>query len=779
MTNHKVRWQGKWIWLSGLADTSNTYVFFRKIFRCNPGKKPFALLHITAGHFYRVYINGEFIGRGPDRSYFRDKIFHSYDISRLLKKGENIIAAQCHYLGHDENVLMERHASGPAGLIAQIELNGKVVARTDETWKTVRNTAYSMHTLPPTFHREWREDFFAAKEPKNWQALSFDDRFWNPAKVIAPAEGGPWTRLVPKETDELTAEIIKPINAYIDYPMYLKNETPEYLGYAFFNPIRTKPIRFPGDLRVWNKKQKSQKIIFDMGRVVAGYPRIDISKCNGGKIDVYYGCDLSMTHWDTIHLGKCPLVWTPFTLRGGRYFRLDISGAREPVSIRSVRWVRTNYPVEKRGRFNSSDKVLNAIWNMCVCSAETCGMEHIVDCVGREQVLWMMDFRFQAPQHYYYFGDTALARKCFRQFAVLQFNNGHILAYGPSARPKEEILAGIRGKKPHDWFGFNFYFIIAVWEHYQFTGDKKFLEEFYPVCRRCLGYYRSNEKNGFVHPGSIKGSSFVEWGYKGYVKNKNAAYSFTQALYYGARAAYQKICAEIGKKAEAAKTAERAKRLQRKFFETFVDSRTNRIADCVVGARRMMKNTAHPYIAAARFLENIPSKALNVWLKAISNRRLRPPRTGIGNTLAAEALMRHGKQAEAIRHISDYWGAMVEAGLPQTPEFFDMRAPKGSQTQWAPGYSMCHSYASLAGVLLQKIVLGARVEGKRVVISPCFARLASAKGVVPTTGGDVQISWRRRGKAIDLAVKAPKAVTVCFEPLNNKEKVNFRLETLK
>jgi len=128
MNNHAARWHSKWIWDSELGDTPNTYVFFRKQFRCSPSAKAKAMFHITAGHFYRAYINGKFIGRGPDRSYFRNKIFHSYDVSRLLQKGKNVIAVQVHFLGRTDLSIMERHAAGPAGLIAQMELNGKIIA---------------------------------------------------------------------------------------------------------------------------------------------------------------------------------------------------------------------------------------------------------------------------------------------------------------------------------------------------------------------------------------------------------------------------------------------------------------------------------------------------------------------------------------------------------------------------------------------------------------------------------------------------------------------------
>ncbi|MFA7160809.1 MAG: alpha-L-rhamnosidase C-terminal domain-containing protein, partial [Kiritimatiellia bacterium] len=106
------------------------------------------------------------------------------------------------------------------------------------------------------------------------------------------------------------------------------------------------------------------------------------------------------------------------------------------------------------------------------------------------------------------------------------------------------------------------------------------------------------------------------------------------------------------------------------------------------------------------------------------------------------------------------------------PEYFDPRSPN----RWTPGTSVCHSYASLAGVLLQQMILGGRVEGRRVTIAPWFGNLAFAKGVIPTLAGGVQIAWRRRGKEVELDVKAPKTVEIIFKPRDEREKINFLLK---
>ena len=86
----KAQWKASWIWTTNEQEKPNVYVLFRKTFDAPVlNKKSAAVLRATAGHFYRLYLNGKLVGRGPDRCYFREKIFHSYDVRSLLKNGKN------------------------------------------------------------------------------------------------------------------------------------------------------------------------------------------------------------------------------------------------------------------------------------------------------------------------------------------------------------------------------------------------------------------------------------------------------------------------------------------------------------------------------------------------------------------------------------------------------------------------------------------------------------------------------------------------------------------
>jgi len=58
-----------------------------------------AFIDITADDYYKLYINGRFIGQGPAPGYYFHYWYNRYDISDVLCKGENVVAVHVYYQG--------------------------------------------------------------------------------------------------------------------------------------------------------------------------------------------------------------------------------------------------------------------------------------------------------------------------------------------------------------------------------------------------------------------------------------------------------------------------------------------------------------------------------------------------------------------------------------------------------------------------------------------------------------------------------------------------------
>jgi hypothetical protein len=729
-------WTASWIWLEPVSP-AGTYALLRREFV--PARHGSAVwLYVTAGHHYHLWLNGREVGRGPDRGYFRAPFVHACEVTEWLRPGTNVLAARVHWYGEAQPHRVERHAAGPPGFLLQLEDAAGPLLGTDAGWQARRDPAYACPTEPASYHRCWKELYHAAREPAGWREAGAATAGWQPALVVAPAEGGPWHRLLPKLTPDMTADEVAPRNLYLTQRGGFVER--DYDRARLYDLIRTSPRQGDAPFTWHTAHQPRQELLFDLGEVLAGYPRLEFGPCpGGGQVEVYYGDSMDLTHWDTLVLGPEPLTWTPFSSRGARWFRLELTGAPAPVPLRRVRWVRTQYPVTRRATFASSDAELNAIWAVCTRSAERCAMEHFTDCVGREQVLWLMDFRFQALQHYHYFGDTALARKCLRQFAALQLPSGPVLCYGPSAPDLVQLEAGPTDRPPRDWFGFNFYYLLALREYADYSGDLALVRELLPVTRRLLAYYQAAEQDGFARHGALTSYTLVDWGYDA---AQDGPVAFMQALYYAALTAQAELCRSVGETAEAEALTTRAAALEARFFARFADLVSGLVADALVAGRPVLGHSVHAPTAALRFFAQVPPTVRAAALAALADPATRPSCTGFFTAHVCEALYRHGAADQALAALRRWWGAVVAAGLPQTPEVYPLDEPPGADVRWSPDYSRCHSYASLAGVLLQRWVLGATVEGATVRLREPLGGVTQVRGMVPTVAGDCHLEWR-------------------------------------
>ena len=79
-------------------DLVNQHMLVRKEFSLSEQTDK-AVIDITADDYYKLYINGKFVGQGPAQSYYFHYNFTRYDISRFLHEGDNIIAVHVYYQG--------------------------------------------------------------------------------------------------------------------------------------------------------------------------------------------------------------------------------------------------------------------------------------------------------------------------------------------------------------------------------------------------------------------------------------------------------------------------------------------------------------------------------------------------------------------------------------------------------------------------------------------------------------------------------------------------------
>lgn len=248
-------WSARFIW-DGTTNVNN-FAYFRKTFSIT--RQPsFAKVYVSAHDNYLLFLNGQFVGRGPARCdpyYFGQ--YNAYDITRLLKPGLNVFAALGHWQGTFINsgvnaqpyFLMEARLAYPDGSSATIGTDGswKVLAQTpfietDPTYfsdhlqkrlATSRDfataadlddpqlsadtvvirsgvqTRFIPNAGAPGSRNRCAIQFDSRREPAGWKMPGFDDSKWASATVLGQTDYHLFAQTAPAENEQ--AEL-KPIS---------------------------------------------------------------------------------------------------------------------------------------------------------------------------------------------------------------------------------------------------------------------------------------------------------------------------------------------------------------------------------------------------------------------------------------------------------------------------------------------------------------------------------------------------------------------------------------
>ena len=120
---HRESRVGDWIWTDTTQDRQECH-FVRVIELPEGSGVESALLRITADNFYRVYLDGHFIGQGSDW-----RVLTEYDITQLLTRGRHVLAV---------SVVNDFDFGGLlAGLRIRLRDGGEIEIPTDASWDLV------------------------------------------------------------------------------------------------------------------------------------------------------------------------------------------------------------------------------------------------------------------------------------------------------------------------------------------------------------------------------------------------------------------------------------------------------------------------------------------------------------------------------------------------------------------------------------------------------------------------------------------------------------------
>lgn len=484
-------------------------------------------INIACSGKYILYVNGNYVARGPVRYDRRWPQYDVLDISDELKTGGNVVAILCLYEGYGTGQSM----ISPPGLA--LELNARrdssphqLILCSDESWKSSEAEAFDCDAPRINGRQGSIEIFNAQLDEPDWTIPDFDDHHWPVVRVhkhalkvshlwnlkprdiplldetrqtangiIATGEGN--ARLLAAE--KATVRIWQNLQLFLDQTsLTLRNESPEAEA----------------------PSAETHKAILQLhafAKLYAGYLQLHVSGTAGQIIDCIYLEALPPATNGKLNLKSLitpenrPMdrfildegenhLEVAFGWKAFRYVLLVIHPSRSFPAIKKVSIVSREYPFRRLNRFMSSDPELNSIFEICQHTARICAQDAFVDSPSREQQQWIGDGRWTALVYFHLTGDSQLYRRMLVQIGQSQDFSGMIKPRHPDDHNNIPPIPA-----------FALSWISAFYEYFLHTGDLKLVREWWPNIEHLLAWFRRHQNDDGVLS-NVPGWFFIDWG---------------------------------------------------------------------------------------------------------------------------------------------------------------------------------------------------------------------------------------------------------------------------
>jgi alpha-L-rhamnosidase len=387
------------------------------------------------------------------------------------------------------------------------------------------------------------------------------------------------------------------------------------------------------------------------------------------------------------------------------------------------------YPVKYKGEFESSDALLNQIWETGAYTVHLCMGDDLWDAAKRDRGRWAGDIDVEGRVISDVFGDSVLLE-----------------------RTLTALVPG-EGKQVNGIPGYSALWVTSLASLYAHSGDDAFLKAHHSDLLRVLHSMSGavDDDGGFVN--RKKAWMFVDWA-PGLYGNTDEAQSGTALQYVKGFGAGAALLRSIGDETEAARMDAIAEKMKEKVRgELSADGAMS----WQIAALALQAGVMDSKDAWTRSLSKVKQDA-------VTDQQISP----YFNATVLDAMSQSGHDAEALRWMKAYWGGMLAEGATSFWESYDLRWPKDMphlslQADGTSGFfvSMAHGWSSGPTAWLSEHVLGVRdaKDGFRAVtIAPRLMGLTWARGAVPTPQGVIRVEDKRDGAVETIAIDVPRGV---------------------
>ena len=716
-------WEASWISPGFKEDTVlRPSPIFRKEFATNKEIKS-ATAYITAHGMYEAIINGQRIGNDyftPGWTVYNKRLqYQVYDVSGLLKKGENAVGVTLgsgwfrgslawndnkNLYGKELALLMQIDISYTDGSVKSII--------TDGSWKSSTGSiVYS-----EIYHGETVDNRL---EKTGWTMPGFKDDSWSGVKVQ-------------------------------DFPKNI-------LVATYNEPIRKHEIFKP--VKIFKTPAGEQ--VIDYGQNLVGFVQMKVSGKAGDQITLKFAEVLDKQgnfYTENLRAAKVTDVITlkgageeifepKFTFHGFRY--LKIEGYKDEIKPENFTAIALYSDMKPTGTFNCSNELINQLQHNIQWGQRGNFLDVPTDCPQRDERLgWTGDAQAFSRTATFNMNVHNFFVKWLKDVALDQNEDGAVAFVVPNVLGKGAVAST----------GWADVATIAPWNLYLAYGDKRILENQYQSMKAWLGYIKSKSNNYLWNTGF----HFGDWLF------------FSPQPDDGGRAALtdKYLIAQCFWAHSTQLLINAAKVLQKTEDITFYTNELDKIKEAfkneyVTPNGGLVSSTQTAYVLALQFdmlPENLRNQAVNRLVVNINNYENHLTTGFLGTPYLCHVLSRFGKTDLAykllLQETYPSWLYPVKMGATTIWERWDGIKPDGSfQT---PGMNSFNHYAYGAiGDWMYRVITGIDTETdapgyKKIIIQPHIdSSLSNSTADLLTYYGKISSGWKMENKKLHFNIEIP------------------------
>ena len=310
---------------------------------------------------------------------------------------------------------------------------------------------------------------------------------------------------------------------------------------------------------------------------------------------------------------------------------------------------------------------------------QNCMQDVFEDGPKRDQRLWMGDLRLQALTNYASFKNYDLVKRCLYLFAGSRFPDGRVAACvftNPEVEADDTYL-----------YEYSMLFTVALEEYLQETGDKEAFNDLYDIALEQIDIALSKFDH-YLPTSFIVDHTFVDWS-EGVDKEACCMAEMIYCLRYAIL-----LCERKQDQKKINEYTSILEKLLDQAYKTYYDP-----VKKVIVSNGQVSIMSQVWMTLAEVISKQEAKDILSNTPYINDYKMNTPYM---HHYYVTALLECGLKDQAIVHLKEYWGKMVELGADTFYEAFDPSDINASPYGGSSINSYCHAWSCTPAYLIRK-----------------------------------------------------------------------------